>query len=148
MIPNVSLPELMGLRADADKLSAQLGGLERVLLMIEANTAPVDVVYSNSTSVKLESSRIVKSGAGKLYGFSGLNTNAAAQFILGFNRTTIPSNGAIPDFVMTAAASSNFWVSWTPYYRSFTEGWVLTNSSTSSTLTIGAADCWFDAQYL
>lgn len=52
-----------------------------------------------------------------------------------------------PSFVLTAPASSDFWVSWTPGYRHFTEGCVLCNSSTAATLTIGASDCWFDAQY-
>jgi hypothetical protein len=32
--------------------------------------------------------------------------------------------------------------------RFFNNGIVVANSSTSATLTIGAADCWFDCQYL
>jgi len=144
----VTALDLMELRAEADKLSGQIGGLERWLREIAEHVKPRNVVYSNSTSNALESSRIVKSGATRLYGFSGTNTKASAQFILAFDATAIPANGAVPKFVMTAAASSDFWVSWTPGWRDFPDGCVLCNSSTAATLTIGSADCWFDAQYL
>lgn len=146
--PTGTLPALLELHDQADKLSGQLGGLERWLREIESHTRPREVVYSNSTSNALEASRIVKSGKTRLYGFSGTNTNAAAQFILAFDRTAVPSNGAVPVFVMRAAASSDFWVSWTPGWRNFADGCILCNSSTAATLTIGSADCWFDAQYL
>jgi hypothetical protein len=146
--PTGMLPALMALHNDADRLSGQLGGIERWLREIAENTAPRELVYSNSTSNGLEASRIVKSGATRLYGFSGTNTKASAQFILAFDATGIPANGAVPKFVMTAQASSDFWVSWTPGWRDFPDGCVLCNSSTAATLTIGAADCWFDAQYL
>jgi hypothetical protein len=138
---------LYTLAEHGDKLSGQLGGLERWLRQIAENTAPREPVYENSHSDTLEQFRVVKSGAGRLYGFSGFNTNAAAQFILGFDAAKMPTNGAVPDFVMQAAASSNFWVSWTPAWRQFQRGFILLNSSTVATLTSGVADCWFDAQY-
>ena len=145
--PTGTLPALLELHEDADKLSGQLGGLERWLRTIAEYLEPQAIRYDNSTSNALENSRVVKAGACRLFGFSGTNTLAAAQFILAFNRTTVPSNGAVPVFVMTAAASSDFWVSWTPAWRDFNEGCILCNSSTAATLTIGAANCWFDAQY-
>jgi len=145
--PTGTLPALLALADQADKLSGQLGGIERWLREIAEHTAPREVTYDNSTSNALESSRVVKSGKTRLYGFSGTNTKAAAQFILAFDATTIPANGAVPKFVMTAAASSDFWVSWTPGWRDFRDGCILCNSSTAATLTIGSADCWFDAQY-
>lgn len=150
MLPDTTgtLPALLDLAGHADKLSGQLGGLERWLREIAENTAPREVTYDNSTSNALEASRVVKSGRTRLYGFSGTNTKASAQFILAFDATTIPANGTVPKFVMTAAASSDFWVSWTPAWRDFRDGCVLCNSSTAATLTIGSADCWFDAQYL
>jgi hypothetical protein len=146
--PTGTLPALLDLHADADKLSGQLGALERWLRTIAENTEPRHVVYSNSTSGKLESTRVVKSGAGRLFGVSGFSSKASNQFILGFDATSIPANGAVPNFVMQASASDNFWVSWAPNWRDFFDGWVFANSSTSSTLTLGSADCWFDAQYL
>lgn len=145
--PTGTLPALLALSDAADKLSGQLGGLERWLRIIAENTDPPVVYYPNSTSQKLENVRVVNSGATRLYGFAGTNTKASAQFILAFDANAIPSAGAVPVFVLTAAASSDFWVSWTPAWRNFSEGVVLCNSSTSSTLTIGSADCWFDAQY-
>lgn len=150
VLPNPAsiLPEIMGLREEADKLSGQLGGLERWLRIIAEHVEPQEVEYSNSTSNSYESSRIVKAGNGRLFGLSGYNSKSSAQFILGFDRTTLPSNGAVPAFVMTALATDNFWVSWAPNWRNFTDGWVFTNSSTAQTLTLGSADCWFDAQYL
>lgn len=145
--PTGTLPALLDLHADADKLSGQLGGLERWLRMIhDALTVPEEE-QDNSTSNQLENSRIVRAGQTRLWGFSGTNTKASSQFILAFDAASVPSNGAVPKFVMTAQASSDFWVSWTPGYRRFFDGVVLCNSSTSATLTIGSADCWFDAQY-
>lgn len=145
--PTGTLPALLDLHHDADKLSGQLGAIERLLLLIADRVEPREIVYDNSTSNALESSRIVKSGRTRLYGFSGTNTKASAQFILAFDGTAVPVNGAVPKFVMTAQASSDFWVSWTPGWRNFSDGCVLCNSSTAASLTIGSADCWFDAQY-
>lgn len=145
--PTGTLPALLDLHKDADKLSGQIGGLERSLRELIAVCTPVELEQHSSTSNALESSRIVASGQTRLWGFSGTNTKASAQFILAFDATTIPTNGSIPKFVMTAPASSDFWVSWAPFYRRFLDGVVLCNSSTVATLTIGSADCWFDAQY-
>lgn len=145
--PTGTLPALLDLHADADKLSGQLGAIERWLRCIAEHVEPRTPHYPNSTSLALENSRVVNSGATQLYGFAGVNTKASAQFILAFNRTSVPANGAVPDVVLNAPASDNFWISWAPAWRNFSEGVVLCNSSTSATLTIGAADCWFDAQY-
>jgi hypothetical protein len=142
-----TLPALLDLHRQADKLSVQMGGIERSLRDLIAVCTPVELEQHSSTSNALEASRIVAAGQTRLWGFSGTNTKASAQFILAFDAVGIPANGAIPKFVMSAAASSDFWVSWTPSYRKFNDGVVLCNSSTSSTLTIGSADCWFDAQY-
>lgn len=145
--PTGTLPAILQLSDAADKLSGQLGGIERWLRIIAEHVEPRTPRYPNSTSQKLENSRTVNSGATQLYGFAGTNTKASSQFILAFDATSVPANGAVPVFVLTAAASSDFWVSWAPAWRNFTEGVILCNSSTASTLTIGSADCWFDAQY-
>jgi len=145
--PTGTLPALLNLHDQADKLSGQLGGLERWLRIIADNTAHWEYDQFSANTNALANSLVVASGQTRLWGFSGTNTNAAAQFILAFDLAAVPANGAIPKFVMKAPASDNFWVSWAPFYRKFTDGVVLCNSSTSATLTIGAADCWFDAQY-
>ena len=145
--PTGMLPALLDLHDDADKLSGQLGAIERWLRLIAEYLEPVTPTYPNSTSQKLENARVVNSGRTQLYGFAGVNTKAAAQFILAFDATAIPANGAIPAVVLNAPASDNFWISWAPAWRNFQEGVVLCNSSTAATLTLGSADCWFDAQY-
>ncbi len=100
----------------------------------------------NNTSPALEAFRVVKTGDGILYGFTVTNTGAA-QFVLGFDQRTLPADGAVPLFAFPIAADDALPLNWIPG-RTFLSGLVLANSSTNATLTIGAADCIFDAQYL
>jgi hypothetical protein len=90
---------------------------------------------------------IVIAGAHELFGFTVNNTNAAAQYILVFDRAVLPSNGAVPDVSFTVSASLDKGVQWLPA-RKMLEGIVIANSSTADSLTIGSADCFFDVQYL
>lgn len=144
---------LSKLHEDSEGFGWKLQEILYELKQLSLNTTPVDdPVYNNArtaTATGLSSSLFVASGPCRLYGFSGVNTNAAAQFIQGFNleRATVPSNGTVPDFVTKAPASDNFWMSWAPAWRNMTQGLILCNSSTAGTLTIGAADCFFDAQW-
>ncbi len=100
----------------------------------------------NNTSAALEAFRVVKNGDGILYGFTVTNTGAA-QFVLGFDGRTLPADGAVPIFSFPVAADNVCLALWVPG-RTFFAGIVLANSSTNDTLTIGSADCLFDAQYL
>jgi len=100
-------------------------------------------VHSNAYAASL----VVKSGPGILYGFSVYNSNAGAQFIQVFDAASLPSNGAAPAVVFTVAATSNLGINWIPG-RAFQVGCVIVNSSTGPTLTVGSADCFFDAQYV
>lgn len=145
--PTGTLPALLELHDQADKLSAQIGGLERTLRDIVCILSEPPPQQLSATTPKLANSLIVASGQSKLWGFSGTNTKASAQFLLAFDANTVPANGAVPEFVMTAQASSDFWVSWTPNYRWHSDGIVICNSSTAATLTIGSADCWIDCQW-
>jgi hypothetical protein len=90
---------------------------------------------------------VVKRGAGKLYGFQGYNSGAA-QFILLLDAREVPAEGVIPCFPIAVAATSNFSAFFGDTGRTFQTGIVLCNSATAPTKTIGAADCFFDAQYL
>jgi len=101
----------------------------------------------NATTLKYSASLVAKSGAGILYGFSGYNSGAA-QFVQVFDSDTVPADTAVPVFVMTAAATANFWAAWVWPGRTFDRGIVICNSSTGPTKTIGSADCWFDVQFL
>lgn len=123
---------------------AEIAEAERDQLRGEASGAGVPL---NSRSLAYEASRIVKAGPGTLYGFTVYNAKNAAQFVLIFDAATLPGNGAIPEAVYTVATVQNLGVSWLPG-RIFQRGIVIANSSTGPTLTIGSADCFFDAQYV
>ena len=90
---------------------------------------------------------IVLPGHIVVYGFTFTNTNAGAQFVLAFDASALPANGAVPMFGTTCAGSSAVGFSWAPNGREFMQGLTLCNSSTLATKTIGAADCLFDVQY-
>jgi hypothetical protein len=92
-------------------------------------------------------SLVVKSGPGKLYGFTVYNSGAA-QFIQVHDTATVLANGAIPALVIDVAATSTRGAFFGDVGRAFNTGCVIVNSSTGPTLTIGAADCFIDAQYL
>jgi hypothetical protein len=98
-------------------------------------------------SMAYESARIIKTGPGILYGFTAYSSNAAAQFIQIFDAATLPAAGAIPAVLLSVAASSTLGVNWLPG-RAFLVGIVIANSTTGPTRTAGAADTWFDAQFV
>ena len=103
---------------------------------------------SNHHSQALAASLVVTSGPCYLVALTLSNTNAAAQYIQLHDAATLPGNGAIPSVVFTASASSDKFVSYSLPGRFFKVGIVIANSSTAGTLTIGAADCFFDVQYI
>ena len=107
-----------------------------------------DEIPNTSFSQALESVHQVVAGPARLYGFGGFNNKASSQFIQVFDSQTLPGANAVPVFVIIAQASSNFGVYWGSVGRWFYRGIVLANSSTVATLTAGAADCFFDAQFV
>ena len=102
----------------------------------------------NATSTVLSKSLTVKSGQGLLFGFSVFNSNASTQFVLVFDANTVPANGATAIGVFPVATISTVGVSFGTPGRWFRQGIILANSSTEPTLTLGSADCFFDAQYV
>ena len=103
----------------------------------------------NVHSIALASSLKVKTGDGKLYGFTVFNSNAATRFILLYEATAVPGNGDTSFVVPFAVgATSTLMVSFGDVGRSFVNGCLLVNSTTSTSLTLGGADQWFDAQYV
>jgi hypothetical protein len=101
----------------------------------------------NYSSRALQASAVVKTGTGILYGFTVTNTNASDQYVLMFDARAVPSLGAVPIFGPKVSGGDAVSGLWWPG-RTFFAGIVLCNSSTQGSLTIGAADCLFDAQYL
>ena len=101
----------------------------------------------NSTSIAYEASRIIKSGPGNLYGLSGYNSKATAQFIQIYDASSLPTDNAVPVTIINVPATTNYSVDFGVYGRRFSIGIVACNSSTGPTKTIGSADCWFDGRY-
>ena len=116
---------------------------------IKVEQAPPVAVATpaNATSVAYETSRIIRRGPGTLKGVSGYSSKTSAQFILLFDAARVPVDGAIPVAVIAVQASSNFSIDYGIGGRGFTSGIIVVCSSTGPTLTIGSADCWFDAQH-
>jgi hypothetical protein len=90
---------------------------------------------------------IVVPGHILVYGYEAYNSNAATQYVLMFDANALPADGAVPIIAQNAATKTLVGNSWTPQGREFLEGFVLCNSSTDTTKTVGAADCFFDVQY-
>lgn len=103
---------------------------------------------SNATTTGYANSLVVKTSAGALFCITGYNSRTSPQFIHVYNATSLPADGAKPVLIFRVPAESNFSLDLTPYGRYFTTGIVVGNSTTGPTKTIGAADCWFDVQYL
>ena len=103
----------------------------------------------NSDSTVLENGKIVKPGAGILYGITGYNNSGAALFIQIHNTTTQPAEGAVPIITMRAAATNNF--SWDAgrFGKYFSTGITIVTSTTVDTKTLNSsADCWFNTLYI
>lgn len=102
----------------------------------------------NVTSQAYESTHVVKSGACTLYGFSGYSSRASSQFVQVHDVRGLPASGAVPVVVIAVTASSNFSYDAGMHGRRFLQGCVIVNSTTGPTYTAGAADTFFDVQYV
>ncbi len=92
---------------------------------------------------------IIKASPGVLYNLTGYNSKTTSQFILLLNATTVLGNGNATSFpALNVPAGQTFSLDFGGKFgRFFSTGMVVVNSSTANTVTIGSADCWFDALY-
>lgn len=84
----------------------------------------------------------------RVYQFTAFSSNAAAQFVLVFEQTSLPADTAVPLMAYLVAITSHIQITYGEHGRVFRSGFVLCTSSTSTTKTINAtADTFFDVQY-
>ena len=101
----------------------------------------------NVHSAAYEIGRQVKTGPGRLYGFTAYSSNVAAQWIQLFDLVGAPATGAIPVCIFKVAAAGYIQPSYLPA-RTFLVGIWIGNSTTGPTYTAGAADTFFDVQFV
>lgn len=101
----------------------------------------------NVHSQAYELGRQVKTGPGLLYGFTAYSSNVAAQWIQLHDSIGAPASGAVPVTVFKVAAAAHIQPGYLPA-RPFLVGIWIGNSTTGPTYTAGAADTFFDVQYV
>lgn len=98
------------------------------------------------SSTAYEASHVMSDKAVTLYGLTGYNSSASAQFIQLHDARSVPAEGAVPVLVFAVGATSNFpSLSAVMQGLRFETGLVVCNSSTGPTKTLGSTDCFFTA---
>lgn len=102
---------------------------------------------SNHASLAAASG-VIKASAGKLYGVTLYNDNAAARYFQFFNLTAVPVDTTAPLFVVKLGIAETRQLDFGPMGKYFSTGICWSNSTTFATKTIGAADSCVEARYL
>lgn len=111
-------------------------------------SAEAEGALTNATSTAYEASHVVKASPGRVYRIDVYSSLGSAQWIQLYNSTTLPANGVAPAAIIKIATIASVTWDFGPYGRYFSTGIVIGNSTTGPTKTIGAADTWFDVQYV
>lgn len=101
----------------------------------------------NIHSPAYELGRQVKTGPGYLFGFTAYSSNVAAQWIQVFDLNRAPTAGEVPAAIYKVGAAAHVYQNWVPA-RTFLVGCWIGNSTTGPTYTAGAADTFFDVQFV
>lgn len=89
----------------------------------------------------------IATGFSRVYGITVYSSLASAQWVLVFDASSLPADTAVPRMAFPVGATSNLGLYFGPMGRIFRQGLVLCNSTTDTTKTIGAANCFFDVEY-
>ena len=105
-----------------------------------------EYVRNNYTSRALEKAAVVFDAC-YLEGFNVFSTNGSTQYIFVFDLGAVPANGTPPvgPVLAVGASGSSAFLYMPP--RVMQTGIVVANSTSATSFTAGAADCWFDVQY-
>lgn len=93
-------------------------------------------------------SGVIKASAGKLYGVTLTNDNAAMQYLMFFNLTAVPADATAPLFAVAVPLKSTIQLDFSTMGKYFSTGICWSNSTTFATKTIGTTDCSVEARYL
>lgn len=93
-------------------------------------------------------SGVIKASAGKLYGVTLVNDNAAARYIQFFNLAAVPADTTVPLFVVKLGIGETRQLDFSMMGKYFATGICWCNSTTGPTKTLGAADAYVEARFL
>ena len=103
-------------------------------------------VRNNYSSRALEAAAVVFDAC-YLEGFNVFSSNVATQYIFVFDRGAVPANGTPPFGPVIAVGTLGSSMLEYRWPRKMLTGIVVANSTSATSFTAGAADCWFDIQY-
>jgi len=107
-----------------------------------------DRTKPQSSTTRVLANQFIATGYLRVYNISVFSSNAASQFVLMFDATTLPADGAVPIMAFPITASGNLGLYYGSLGRLFQRGLVLCTSSTSTTKTVNAtSDCLWDVEY-
>jgi hypothetical protein len=98
-------------------------------------------------SLGVLATNFVATGFLRVYGFTAYSSLGGAQWILMFDASSLPADGAVPIIALPVAAQNQVSVYYGPPGRIFRRGIILCCSTTDTTKTLGAANCLFDVQF-
>lgn len=108
-----------------------------------------DELPTNYTSARLEASAFIKSGAGRLFGFTITNTSGATVYaVMLDDGPTIVADGTVTPVTWPVPPTSTLTVSYGTVGRWFGAGLWIMGSTTQATKTLCTSVLYIDAQYV